>query len=615
MNKKNDISIIFSGFSGEGIQFMGYHFSYILYKKKFFIKTFSEIPSEIFSPKKKFSDISNYIIRFSDKKIISYEKLSTILIVTNYLSLKKNLKKIKNNSLIIIDLNEKNLKIFKKKKLFLIIKNKYKIFILNSLNYINFNFLIKNNIKKLSYINFLKNSFLLGILLYIINFSKKYSLEFFKKKIKNKKLLLINNFILKEGINYAKKNIKYKYKIFFKKKKKKNIYKLINGNYGIVLGLISSSIKNNINIYYSSYPITPATNIYKYFNKYKNICNIKMLKSEDEISSICSAIGASFTGIIGITATSGPGMSLIQESLGLAVMLELPLIIINVQRGGPSTGLPTKLEQSDLMQSIYGRHGESPIPVFSISSIKSSFKISFYAIKIALEFMTPIIILSDIYISNNLDLWNILKYKKYKKKNFLKKNINLIKKKKDLFKRNKYYTKPWYYPGYNYKYFKKKNYEYCIGGLEKNFSNENISCNNINHEKMVKIRQKKINSIIKKYRNKFYIKKGLKKGKILIISWGSTYEIIKESVLILIKKKYKIGFLHLECIYPLNYKIINKIIKNFNKIIFLELNNKQLIYIIKSYCNFFEKKIYSFNKIQGIPFNIKEIIKKIKNIY
>ncbi|WGH26597.1 MAG: 2-oxoacid:acceptor oxidoreductase family protein [Candidatus Shikimatogenerans bostrichidophilus] len=611
MKKKNDITIIISGFAGEGIQFMGYHLTYILYKKKFFIKTFSEIPSEIFSPKKDYYDISNYTIRFSKNKIISYEKLSNILVVTNYLSLKKNLNKIKKNSLILMDFNKKNLSIFKKKKK-KIIKNNYKIFNFNSLNYINYNLLLKFKIKKISYINFFKNSFLLGIILYILNIYKKKYFFFFKKKIKKKNISLLNYLILKKGIKFGKKKIKKKILLKNKNKYKFN-YKLINGNYGLVLGLISSAIKYNINIYYSSYPITPATNIYKYFNKYKKICNIKMLKSEDEISSICSAIGASFTGKIGITATSGPGMSLIQESLGLAVILELPLIVINVQRVGPSTGLPTKLEQSDLMQAIYGRHGESPIPVFSISNIKNSFKICFYALKIALEFMTPVIILSDIYISNNYDLWNILEYKKYKKKNIFKKNINLIKKKK-IFKRNKYYTKPWYYPGYNYKFFKKKNYEHCIGSLEKNYKN-NVSYNTINHEKMVKIRQKKINLIIKKYNNKFYIKAGLKKGKLLIISWGSTYDIIKESITYLLKKKFKICFLHLECIYPLNYKIINKIIKNFKKIIFFELNNKQLIYIIKSYCNILYKKIYFFNKIQGIPFNKKEIINFIKKKY
>ncbi|WGH25702.1 MAG: 2-oxoacid:acceptor oxidoreductase family protein [Candidatus Shikimatogenerans bostrichidophilus] len=604
MKKKNynlDLCVIFSGLSGEGIQFMGHHFCYILYKKKFFIKTLNEIPSEIFSPTKQISDISNFIIRFSNKNIISYEKKTNIIIVTNYLSLKKNINNIENNCFFIIDFNQNNLNLLKNdKKLFLKLKTKKK-FIFNSSNYINYNLLIKYKIK-LSYIKFLKNSFLLGLLLYILNISKKYSLEYFKKKVKIKNILLINYLILKLGIKIGKKKIKNN-KLYINVNNNKNKYKLINGNYGIVLGIISAAIKYNVNIFYASYPITPATTIHKYLYKYKKICNIKILEAEDEISSICSSIGASFSGKIGITATSGPGMSLIQESLGLAFMLELPLIVINVQRGGPSTGLPTKLEQSDLMQAIYGRHGEAPIPVLAISSIKNCFRILLYALKISIEFMTPVIILSDILISNNLCLWKISEYKKYKKLNIIKKNI-----KNNFFKRNKNYTKEWNYPG------KKKNIykNYCIGGLEKNFLNDN---NNMYHEKMVNIRQKKINSI-SKYFKKFYIFNGKKNGKILIISWGSTYEIIKESIKFLLKKKYKIGFIHLECIYPFPYKIIDKISKNFKFLIIFELNNKQLFYIIKSYCNKLNnKKIFFIKKIKGIPFTKKEIIYKIKKKY
>ncbi|WGH26065.1 MAG: 2-oxoacid:acceptor oxidoreductase family protein [Candidatus Shikimatogenerans bostrichidophilus] len=617
IKNKNDITIILSGMSGEGIQFMGNNLCYILYKNNFFFKTFNEIPSEILSPKKDFYDISNFIIRFSNKKIISYENEIDILIVTNYFSLVKNIKNIKKKCIIIADFNNKNNYLLKKNKKILLIIKKNIFLNINSLKYLNI-ILKKNKIKKISILDKIKNSFLLGILLYILNLKKKKILNFFKKKIKKKKYIYLNYLIFKKGFNLFKKKKKIK-KFNIKKNKinkKKYIYKIINGNYGIVLGLISGSKKYNIKIYYSSYPITPATNIYKYFNIYKKICNIKIFNYEDEISSICSSIGASFTGRIGITATSGPGMSLIQESLGLAVILELPLIIINVQRAGPSTGLPTKLEQSDLMQSIYGRHGEAPIPVLAISSIKNSFKISLYAFKIAIEFMTPVIILSDIYISNNLSLLNILEYKKYKNINFKEKNIKLINNENNLFKRNKYYTKKWYLPGYNYKFKKKyNNKEHCIGSLEKNFINDNVSYNNKNHEKMIKIRQKKINSIIKKYNNKFFIFKGYKKGKIIIISWGSTYEIIKESIYYLIKKKYKISLLHLECIYPLNYININKIIDKFKKILILELNNKQLFYIIKYYCNFFKKKLYYFNKIQGIPFNKKEIINNIKKIY
>ncbi|MDH3003835.1 MAG: 2-oxoacid:acceptor oxidoreductase family protein [Candidatus Shikimatogenerans sp. JK-2022] len=604
---KNVINITFSGFSGEGIQFMGKFFCFLLFKNNYFLKTFNEIPTEIYSPKKDYYDISNFIIKFSYKKIISFEKKIDILIITNYLSFKKNKNNLSKNCIIIINNNEK--KIFNKIKLYLK-KKKKKYILLKIKNFFNYKLINKFNLKNFFLIKKIKNLFIIGILLLIFNLKKKYIDYFLKKKIKNKNIYKINYFFLNKGYYYFKK--KYKIKIISKKKKKLKNKQLINGNKALVLGLINAMLKYNIKIFYSSYPITPATNIFNYFNEKKKKYNIKLFKSEDEISSICASIGASFTGRIGIIATSGPGMSLIQESIGLSVILELPLIIINVQRVGPSTGIPTKLEQSDLMQAIYGRHGEAPLPVFSLSSIEKTLKIVIYAFKISIEFMTPVIILSDIYISNNLCVCDLLKIKKLKKINFFKKKLNFIKKNKSFFKRNKYYSRPWFIPGYNYK--KKYLNEHCIGSLEKNYYNNNLSYNNKNHEKMVKIRQKKINYILNKYKNKFLLINGYKKGKILIISWGSTYDIINDSINYLIKKKYKLCFLHIECIYPLQYKKINKLIKNFKKIIIFELNNKQLFYIIKSYCKI-NKNINFYNKIQGIPFTKKEIIINIINNY
>ncbi|MDH3004340.1 MAG: 2-oxoacid:acceptor oxidoreductase family protein [Candidatus Shikimatogenerans sp. JK-2022] len=572
----NDINIILSGFSGEGIQFMGYHLSYVLYKTNFYIKTYNNIPSEIYSPTKTITDISEFIIRFSKKKIISYYKFKrTILIVTNYLSLKKNIKYIKKNSLLILDFNKKNYLLLKNDiKINKIIQKTKKIY-LNSKKYIKYNILIEYKIKKLSDINLYKNSILLGILLYILNIPIKYSKFFFKKKNKKKNIYLLNYYLLKLGFKIGVSKIKYKINLKINNILSNKKYKIINGNLGIVLGLISSSLFYNIGIFFSSYPITPSITISKYLKKNINNINIKFFEAEDEISAICTSIGASIYNnkYIGVTATSGPGMSLLQESLGLAVVLEIPLIIINVQRVGPSTGYPTKLEQSDLMQAIYGRHGEAPIPVFALNNINNTIKLIYYIFKISLELMTPIIVLSDIYISSNLSLWKINKYKLFKKKNYkIKVNKKLIS---------------------NYS----KNKFKCIGGLIKNI---NL------HKKQIKKRQNKINYILNKYINLTYIYKGNKKGKILVISWGSNYEIIKESIYILINKKYKIGYLHLISIYPLPSKIIEKISKNYNKIIIFELNNKQLIYIIKSYCKIYID-IKSNNKLTGDPFTILDI--------
>ncbi|WGH25339.1 MAG: 2-oxoacid:acceptor oxidoreductase family protein [Candidatus Shikimatogenerans bostrichidophilus] len=574
----NDISIILSGYSGEGIQHMGYHLSYIIYKNNYYIKTFSDIPSEIFSPTQKITDISEFIIKFSRKKIISYFKTKyCILLSTNYLSLKKNIDKIKNKGVIIIDFDKKNYNFLKNDKILLKRIKKKRYIKLNSVNYINFSLLIKYKIKKLSNINLLKNSLFIGFLVFYFNLSKKYSIYFLKKKFKNKNIFFLNYYLFKIGIKIGeKKKLFYKNNTKIAKKEIAKNYKIINGNLGIVLGIISSSIKYKIGIFYSSYPITPSITITKYLIKNKNYIDLKIFNAEDEISAICTSIGASINikKLLGIIATSGPGMSLIQESLGFAVVLEIPLLIINVQRVGPSTGFPTKLEQSDLMQSIYGRHGEAPIPVFSINKINNTIHIIYNIIKISLELKTPIIVLSDIYIANNLSLWNKIKYKNLKYKKIKIKSV--INKKK----------------------FK------CLGGLVKNIDK---------HHEVIKKRQNKINLIIKNYINITYILKGNKNGNILVISWGSTYEIIKESIYFLIKKKYKIGYLHLICLYPLPSNLIEKISKKYNKIIIFELNNKQLFYIIKSYCKI-NIKLYNVNKMTGYPFTKLEIIKNIKKI-
>ncbi|WGH25473.1 MAG: 2-oxoacid:acceptor oxidoreductase family protein [Candidatus Shikimatogenerans bostrichidophilus] len=560
---KYDLSIILTGYSGEGIQYIGHHFCYILYKKKINFKTFIEIPSEINSPIKEKENISNFIIRFSNKKIISYYNKAFLLLTTNYNSLKKNINNIKKKAIIILYFDNYNKNLLKNDKKLLFKIKKKKIIYINSLKYIKNKFLIKKKIS-LSKKKFIKNTLILGFLFYYFNlFDKKLSYKFFFKK-KNKNIALLNYKILKLSLKIAKKKIKNKIKIKSNYKKKRNI---INGNYSIVIGLLYFSIKSKLGLFYSSYPITPSTTINDYFKKIKKNFNIIINDSEDEISAICSSIGASLSGKkLGIVATSGPGMSLIQESLGLAVVLEVPLIIINVQRAGPSTGLPTKIEQSDLMQSIYGRHGEAPIPIIAINNIKNVYKIIILSCKLSIKFKTPIIILSDSFISNNLILF---KFKKYK--------IKVLKFKKLINK--------------------------TIGGLS-----------DINkHQKKIKKRQKKINLIKKKIKKTLqYIFYGKKSGSLLIIGWGSTYEIIKETVKILLKK-YKIGYIHFILIYPLNYNILDKIYKNYNKILIIELNNKQFIYIIKSFCKKL-KKIYSYNQINGEPLKIKKLIYYIKKL-
>lgn len=577
----NSLNILFAGNSGEGIQFLGKIFAYICTSLGNYISTFSDFPSEIRSPNNSKSGISVFKIQISNKKISYIGDKYDVFIVMNAFSLKKYLNKLKIGGIIIADISG-----FNKKQLKLAgyvenpLKNKnyifYNIKIINKLN-------IKNN-----------NMFILGFLCWFYNISinqiqNLIKMKFFKKKIK------INLILLKAGFFFGKKNF------FLKEKKLKLISNLklknyinINGNEGISLGLIAACKKANIKMFYSGYPITPASEIFSYLSNIK-INGIKTFQAEDEISAITSSIGASYSGHLGITGTSGPGMSLKQEGLGLCFMLELPLVVINVQRAGPSTGLPTKTEQSDLLQAFYGRHGECPIPILASKSPYNCFYISFIACKIAIEYMTPVIILSDGYIANCYETCKIPKEKNLNKiKINYKKNIIYYP-----YERNKNGVRYWVPPG-------NIGFENIIGGLEKKHLTGNVSTDKDNHEFMIKNRQNKINKI-KKYLPIQKINIGQKKGKLLILSWGSTYGCITEAVKILIIKGYSVSSMHLEYIYPFPNGI-KEIIYNFEKILIPEINNGQLINIIRN--NFLIDPI-ALNKIKGIPFTISDIINKV----
>ncbi|WP_259082794.1 2-oxoacid:acceptor oxidoreductase subunit alpha [Candidatus Karelsulcia muelleri] len=575
----NDVIILFAGNSGDGIQFLGKKLSDTCTSSGNYISTFSDFTAEI---RAGFSGVK---IHISNKHISYTGEKYDVLVVMNAFLLKKNLKKLKVGGIIIADIsgfNKNQLKLAGYLDLEYTLK-KYKVFCLKISSS-----LYKRNIKINKKKSFLfKNMFVLGFLcwLYNLNFSKNV---FFSKK-ENK----YNLKILKSGYFFGKKKGFYteKYRIFYYKKKSGR-YRNINGNEGISLGMIAACKKANINMFYSWYPITPASEIFNNISKY----GIKTFQAEDEISAITSAIGASYSGNLGVTGTSGPGMSLKQEGLGLCFMLELPLVVINVQRAGPSTGLPTKTEQSDLMQAFYGRHGECPIPILASKSPSNCFYISFIACKIAIEYMTPVIILSDGYLANSYETWKFPKGKDLKR---IKVNYN-YKNKKLPYERNKNGIRFWVPPG-------NRGYENLIGGLEKENLTGNVSSEEENHEFMIKNRQKKI----KKLKNYLPLKKiniGKKKGKLLILSWGSTYGCITEAVKKLIRKGYSVSSMHIEYIYPFPNGM-KDIIYNFDKILIPEINNGQLSNIIR------EKFLISpiaLNKI--MTFTVSDILNKVYQV-
>jgi 2-oxoglutarate ferredoxin oxidoreductase subunit alpha len=372
------------------------------------------------------------------------------------------------------------------------------------------------------------------------------------------------------------------------------------GNQALAYGLIAASVKSGLTLFLGTYPITPASDILHELSKHKNF-GIKTFQAEDEIAGISAAIGASYGGLFGITSTSGPGLALKGEAMGLAMMLEIPLLIINVQRGGPSTGLPTKTEQSDLMQAYYGRNGESPIPIVSASTPSDCFEAVYEAVRISIEHMTPVIFLSDGYIANGAEPW------KYPNTENLS-NIH-VKFKTELghgetkfqpYQRDENLVRPWALPG-------TPGLEHRIGGLEKENITGNVSYDPENHQLMVKIRQEKVDKIAQHIPEQ-KLDNGPQEGDILVLGWGSTYGVIKTAVEELLAEGRSVAHAHLRYVRPFP-KNLGDILKKYKTVLIPEINNGQLIKIIRDQYLVDAK---GYNKIMGVPITKMELIEEIK---
>lgn len=379
-------------------------------------------------------------------------------------------------------------------------------------------------------------------------------------------------------------------------------YRNIMGNQAVAYGLIAASQKSGLQLFLGSYPITPASDILHELSRHKSF-GIKTFQAEDEIAAISSAIGASYGGSLGVTTTSGPGLALKAEAVGLAVMLEIPLIICDIQRGGPSTGLPTKTEQSDLLQACYGRNGESPLPVISASTPSDCFSAVFEAVRIAVQHMTPVIFLSDGYIANGAEPWRFPKSDELPaiEVNF-KTELGDHEPVFQPYLRNEDQVRAWAVPGY-------AGLEHRVGGLEKQNITGNVSYDPDNHQLMVKIRQEKINKIADHIPEQ-QLDNGPEKGKLLILGWGSTYGAIKSAVKEMVAEGMEVAHVHLRYIRPFP-KNLGSIIKNYDEVLIPELNNGQLIKIIRDE---FLVDAKGLHKIMGIPFTKHEIVEAAKKL-
>jgi 2-oxoglutarate ferredoxin oxidoreductase subunit alpha len=428
------------------------------------------------------------------------------------------------------------------------------------------------------------------------------TVTFLVEKFGKKDVILQSNIkALQAGYNYADTTETFTTR--FKVEKAKMIpgtYRSIMGNQALSYGLIAAAKKSGLQLFLGSYPITPASDILHELSRHKAF-NVKTFQAEDEIAAITSAIGASYGGLFGVTTTSGPGMALKTEAMGLAVMLEIPLLIINVQRGGPSTGLPTKTEQSDLLQAYYGRNGECPMPVISASTPSDCFSAVYEAIRISVQHMTPVIFLSDGFIANGAEPWKFPKSEDLPPIEVkFKTELAHDEEKFQPYLRDEKLVRPWAIPG-------TAGLEHRIGGIEKQNITGNVSYDPDNHQLMVKIREEKIEKIAD-YIPEQTLDSGPEKGKLLVLGWGSTYGAIKSAVHELQADGKKVAHAHLRYVRPFP-RNLGDIIKRYDKVLIPEINNGQLIKIIRDKYLVDAK---GYNKIMGVPITKGELIDEIK---
>jgi len=602
-----DVVIKFAGDSGDGMQLTGTQFTNNTALMGIDLATFPDFPAEIRAPQGTLPGVSGFQLRFSSDRIFTPGDTCDVLVAMNAAALKNNLNSLKKGGKIIANVDgfdAKNLRLSNYPDGINPLEN-------GSLEGYE---VIKIDVTKITREALkefemgtkekdrAKNMFVLGFLYWMYNRSMDNTIRFLNEKFSKKPDILNSNIkVLQAGYNYGDTTETFSTRYSVEKAKMPvGNYRSIMGNQALAYGLIAASQKSGLQLFLGSYPITPASDILHELSRHKSF-GIKTFQAEDEIAAISSAIGASYGGSLGVTTTSGPGMALKSEAMGLAVMLEIPLIICNIQRGGPSTGLPTKTEQSDLLQSYYGRNGECPMPIISASTPSDCFQAIYEAVRIAVQHMTPVIFLSDGYIANGAEPWKYPESKdlqpiEVKFKNELGHHEEAF----QPYLRDEKLVRPWAIPGF-------AGLEHRVGGLEKQNITGNVSYDPENHQLMVKFRQEKIDKIAE-YIPEQEIDNGPEKGKVVVLGWGSSYGAIKSAVADLLRENHLVSHIHLRYVRPFP-KNLGDLLRNFEHVLIPELNNGQLIKIIRDRYLVDAK---GYNKIMGIPFTKHELIDEIK---
>jgi 2-oxoglutarate/2-oxoacid ferredoxin oxidoreductase subunit alpha len=595
--------IRFAGDSGDGMQVTGSQFTNTVALYGNDIATFPDFPAEIRAPAGTLPGVSGYQLHFSSSEIYTPGDAVDVLIAMNPAALKMNLADLKANGILIVnsdsfaetDLRKAQLAVNPLEDHSL---DKYRLFS------VELERLTKVALEHLGLdaksVSRCKNFFALGMCYWLYNRSMAGTVRYIEEKFAKKPLLVeANKLAMKAGYSYceATEAFQISYEIP-PAQLEPGLYRNMSGNQALALGFITAAQKSGLKLFQGSYPITPASDILHELSQYKDF-GVITFQAEDEIAAITSAIGAAYAGALAITTTSGPGMALKTEAMGLAVAVEIPLVVCDIQRGGPSTGLPTKTEQADLLQALFGRNSEAPIPVIAPATPSDCFWAALEASRIAVKYMVPVIILSDGYLANGAEPWKIPDLDAIPdfKVTFASDPVDF-----KPYRRNPdTLARPWAVPG-------TPGLEHRIGGLEKQDVTGNINYEPLNHENMVRIRAAKVEAIAQDIPDA--VPAGDPDGELLIVAWGSTHGAITAAVNSQRELGRRIGHVHLRHLNPLPSNLAD-VLKRYKQVLVPELNMGQLLWLLRAK---FLVNAIGLNKIQGRPFKQSELEQKISEL-
>jgi 2-oxoglutarate ferredoxin oxidoreductase subunit alpha len=598
----NEVTVRFAGDSGDGMQLTGSQFSDTTAWVGNDVNTLPDYPAEIRAPAGTIYGVSGFQLHFSSEDIHTPGDQPDVLVAMNPAALKKNLPELKKNGMIIVNKDSfdlKNLKLahYESNPLEDGTLEGYTVFT------VPISSLTENALEGTSLspkeVARCKNFFALGLMYWLYNRPIENTVKWIEEKFKKKpEFIDANTKALNAGYNFGEMTEAFTSRYSVEPARlPKGTYRNISGNEATAFGFLAASVRSGLPLFLGSYPITPASEILQYLSGFKNF-GVKTFQAEDEIAGIVSAIGASYAGNLAITSTSGPGLALKTEAIGLAVMTELPLVIINVQRGGPSTGLPTKTEQADLLQAVVGRNGEAPVAVLAAKTPRDCFYLAIEASRIALKYMTPVILLTDGYIANGSEPWRIPAVESLQK---IDVKFRTEKEGYYPYLRDEFLSRPWAVPG-------TPGLEHRIGGLEKAHIYGSVNYDPDNHHKMINLRAEKIKNIENDIPDLEV--DGDQSGEILVLGWGGTYGAIKEAVMKSRDAGVNVSQAHLQYLNPFP-KNTADVLKSFKKILIPEINLGQLAKLIRSE---YLVDVIQFNVVRGLPFRVSDIVAKINEV-